>query len=162
MCRLDFHLVQLFFVCMPSLAVYLVAQYARHEMRKMEKELEEKKKAEEEAKAKEMTLNAEEEKECDLELLQVKQRLDALEETLREIGVEKKKTTNSNITTNQDVVNENKGTKKNGPGKVEGISEENNSAANDSPKQSLPSSCHGKVNSPPTTHASLQDSKGKT
>ncbi|XP_047942579.1 uncharacterized protein LOC125189336 [Salvia hispanica] len=26
---LDFHLVQLFFACLPSLAVYLVAQYAR-------------------------------------------------------------------------------------------------------------------------------------
>ncbi|KAL4584606.1 hypothetical protein LXL04_009210 [Taraxacum kok-saghyz] len=37
---LDFHLVQLFFVCLPSLAVYLVAQYARHEMKKMDAELE--------------------------------------------------------------------------------------------------------------------------
>ncbi|WVZ55096.1 hypothetical protein U9M48_005805 [Paspalum notatum var. saurae] len=33
---LDFHLVQLFFVCMPSLAVYLVAQYARREIKRME------------------------------------------------------------------------------------------------------------------------------
>ncbi|XP_077250231.1 uncharacterized protein LOC143889769 isoform X4 [Tasmannia lanceolata] len=33
---LDFHLVQLFFVCMPSLAVYLVAQYARYEIKRME------------------------------------------------------------------------------------------------------------------------------
>ncbi|KAF5793132.1 hypothetical protein HanXRQr2_Chr09g0414011 [Helianthus annuus] len=33
---LDFHLVQLFFVCLPSLDVYLVAQYARHEMKKMD------------------------------------------------------------------------------------------------------------------------------
>nr|DAD27349.1 TPA_asm: hypothetical protein HUJ06_028817 [Nelumbo nucifera] len=33
---LDFHLVQLFFACMPSLAVYLVAQYARYEIRRME------------------------------------------------------------------------------------------------------------------------------
>ncbi|CAA6672267.1 unnamed protein product [Spirodela intermedia] len=32
----DFHLVQLFFACMPSLAVYLVAQYARYEIRRME------------------------------------------------------------------------------------------------------------------------------
>ncbi|CAH1444185.1 unnamed protein product [Lactuca virosa] len=38
--RLDFHLVQLFFVCLPSLAVYLVAQYARDEMKKMDAELE--------------------------------------------------------------------------------------------------------------------------
>lgn len=33
---LDFHLVQLFFACLPSLAVYLVAQYARSEIRRME------------------------------------------------------------------------------------------------------------------------------
>ncbi|KAG5008781.1 hypothetical protein JHK87_017296 [Glycine soja] len=32
----DFHLVQFFFACLPSVAVYLVAQYARYEMRKME------------------------------------------------------------------------------------------------------------------------------
>lgn len=32
----DFHLVQFFFACMPSLAVYLVAQYARYEIRRME------------------------------------------------------------------------------------------------------------------------------
>ncbi|KAI5351058.1 hypothetical protein L3X38_003949 [Prunus dulcis] len=44
---LDFHLAQLFFACMPSLAVYLVAQYARYEIRRMEAELEEKKKKEE-------------------------------------------------------------------------------------------------------------------
>uniref|UniRef100_A0A7N2LN91 Uncharacterized protein n=1 Tax=Quercus lobata TaxID=97700 RepID=A0A7N2LN91_QUELO len=36
MVQIDFHLVQLFFACMPSLAVYLVAQYARYDMRKME------------------------------------------------------------------------------------------------------------------------------
>ncbi|KAL5160469.1 hypothetical protein HKD37_07G017963 [Glycine soja] len=34
----DFHLVQFFFACLPSVAVYLVAQYARYEMRKMEVE----------------------------------------------------------------------------------------------------------------------------
>ncbi|KAM7480289.1 hypothetical protein LguiA_028502 [Lonicera macranthoides] len=60
---IDFHLVQLFFVCMPSLVVYLVAQYARCEMRRMEAELEVKKQAEEEAKAKEMELKEAEEKE---------------------------------------------------------------------------------------------------
>ncbi|KAJ4957530.1 hypothetical protein NE237_024641 [Protea cynaroides] len=90
---LDFHLVQLFFVCMPSLAVYLVAQYARHEIRRMEAEVELKKKQEEE-KAKEIELKAVEEKEefgSDPELLKVKVRLDALEETLKEIVVETKK-----------------------------------------------------------------------
>lgn len=91
---IDFHLVQLFFACMPSLAVYLVAQYARYEMRKMEAELELKKKqAEEEAeKAKELELIVEE-KEAGIvpELLDVKVRLEALESTVKEIVVESKK-----------------------------------------------------------------------
>lgn len=89
---LDFHLVQLFFALMPPLAVYLVAQYARYEMRKMEAELEQKKKAEEEEKAKEMEKLAEEKgQESDPELLKVKERLEALEETVKEIVVETKK-----------------------------------------------------------------------
>ncbi|OVA05538.1 hypothetical protein BVC80_447g9 [Macleaya cordata] len=92
---LDFHLVQLFFACMPSLAVYLVAQYARYEIRRMEAEVEVKKKqAEEEEKAKEMEANALKESEAaesDPELLQVKVRLDALEEVVKEIVVESKK-----------------------------------------------------------------------
>ncbi|KZV30077.1 hypothetical protein F511_17299 [Dorcoceras hygrometricum] len=85
---LDFHLVQLFFVCLPSLAVYLVAQYARSEMRKMDAELELKKQAEFEAKAKEMELKAAEEKAAaasDPRLLEVKERLAKLEEEVREI-----------------------------------------------------------------------------
>ncbi|KAM1804201.1 hypothetical protein ACFX12_030098 [Malus domestica] len=43
---LDFHLVQLFFCCLPSLAVCLGAQYARYEITRMEAELEKKKKKE--------------------------------------------------------------------------------------------------------------------
>ncbi|CAO2834537.1 unnamed protein product [Amaranthus hypochondriacus] len=92
---LDFHLVQLFFALMPSLAVYLVAQYARHEMRKMDADLEQKKKAEEEQRVKEVEAaiakekKAEEEKE--VELLKVKERLDVLEGTLKDIVVETKK-----------------------------------------------------------------------
>ncbi|XP_043699448.1 uncharacterized protein LOC122650186 [Telopea speciosissima] len=95
---LDFHLVQLFFACMPSLAVFLVAQYARYEIRRMEAEVELKKKQEEE-KAKEMELNVTEENEevdSDPELLKVKVRLDALEETLKEIIVETKKLSSGN------------------------------------------------------------------
>ncbi|OVA18481.1 hypothetical protein BVC80_1833g163 [Macleaya cordata] len=92
---LDFHLVQLFFVCMPSLAVYLVAQYARYEIRRMEAEVEQKKKkTEEEEKAKEMEANAlkeSEEAESDAELFKVKVRLEALEEAVKEIVVESKK-----------------------------------------------------------------------
>ncbi|THU71848.1 hypothetical protein C4D60_Mb04t05850 [Musa balbisiana] len=60
---LDFHLVQLFFACLPSLAVYLVAQYARYEIRRMEAELEDKKKQDEEKqKAKEAEMSNDEEK----------------------------------------------------------------------------------------------------
>ncbi|GMH15895.1 hypothetical protein Nepgr_017736 [Nepenthes gracilis] len=97
---IDFHLVQLFFVCMPSLAVYLVAQYARYEMRKMEAELELKKKAEEEEKEREKEASAAEKERMgtDPELLQVKERLEALEEKVKEIAVEAKKRPADNIT----------------------------------------------------------------
>lgn len=88
---LDFHLVQLFFVCMPSLAVYLVAQYARYEMRRMDAELEVKKKeAEEKAKEKEEAAAKEKEGQSDSELLEVKERLHALEKTVNEIAAETK------------------------------------------------------------------------
>ncbi|OWM83118.1 uncharacterized protein LOC116198071 [Punica granatum] len=90
----DFHLVQFFFACMPSLAVYLVAQYARYEMRKMEAEQEEKKKQqEEEEKAKAVELEAaEQEKEAGAkrEIQEVKERLDKLEQTVRDVVVEAK------------------------------------------------------------------------
>ncbi|XP_060205218.1 uncharacterized protein LOC132633038 [Lycium barbarum] len=90
---LDFHLVQFFFACLPSLAVYLVAQYARYEIRRMEAEAELKKKAEEDAKAKELELMAEEEKQeaTDPQLSELKARLDKVEETIKEIVVESKK-----------------------------------------------------------------------
>ncbi|XP_019168774.1 PREDICTED: uncharacterized protein LOC109164691 [Ipomoea nil] len=90
---LDFHLVQLFFACLPSLAVYLVAQYARYEIRRMEAEVELKKQAEEEAKAKEMEEMAEVEKEeaSEPQLLELKARLDKLEEAVKEIVVESRK-----------------------------------------------------------------------
>ncbi|KAJ4718607.1 Stress response NST1-like protein [Melia azedarach] len=101
---IDFHLVQLFFACMPSLAVYLVAQYARYEMRRMEAELEqkktlvEKKKQEEEEKAKELELKeAEEKAKSNPELLEVKKRLGKLEEAVNEIVVESKKQTSKNL-----------------------------------------------------------------
>ncbi|XVF74842.1 hypothetical protein PTKIN_Ptkin13bG0143400 [Pterospermum kingtungense] len=108
---LDFHLVQLFFACMPSLAVYLVAQYARYEMRKMEAELEEKKKQEEEAKGKqeeEEKKKKQEEKAkqteqiaTDPELLEVKMRLGKLEEAVKEIVVESKKQSVGSATKSQ-------------------------------------------------------------
>ncbi|KAL6504631.1 hypothetical protein OROHE_023389 [Orobanche hederae] len=92
--KLDFHLVQLFFVCLPSLAVYLVAQYARGEMRKMDAELEKKKQAEFEAQAKEMELKA-----SNPELLEVKERLDKLEVAIKEIVVKSKKQLNAAVKT---------------------------------------------------------------
>lgn len=90
---LDFHLVQFFFACMPSLAVYLVAQYARYEIRRMEAELEVKKKGEEEAKAKEDEAKASEEtkENSNPDLFEVKERLGKLEEAVNEIVVESKK-----------------------------------------------------------------------
>ncbi|XP_064959094.1 uncharacterized protein LOC135609602 isoform X2 [Musa acuminata AAA Group] len=99
---LDFHLVQLFFACLPSLAVYLVAQYARYEIRRMEAELEEKKKQDEEKqKAKEAEMSNDEEK-SEAELSKVKARLDALEEAVKEIADEKKKIPTSKLSKDQD------------------------------------------------------------
>ncbi|KAJ6934277.1 hypothetical protein NC651_009345 [Populus alba x Populus x berolinensis] len=98
---IDFHLVQLFFTCLPSLAVYLVAQYARHEMKKMDAELDKKKKEEEE-KAKEEELKAIEEKaQSESELLEVKERLGKLEEVVKEIAVESKKQSGGSVTKTQ-------------------------------------------------------------
>ncbi|CAK9324536.1 unnamed protein product [Citrullus colocynthis] len=100
---IDFHLVQLFFACMPSLAVYLVAQYARYEMRKMEADLELKKKKEEEEKAKQIELEGTEEiHEKNPELQEVKTRLDKLEETINEIAVESRKQSGIGITKNSE------------------------------------------------------------
>ncbi|KAL6539093.1 hypothetical protein OROGR_011742 [Orobanche gracilis] len=102
---LDFHLVQLFFVCLPSLAVYLVAQYARSEMIKMDAELEKKKQAEFEAQAKEMELKAAEEKAAaasNPELSEVKERLDKLEVAIKEIVVESKKQLSAAVKTRQE------------------------------------------------------------
>ncbi|XP_051113470.1 uncharacterized protein LOC127239393 [Andrographis paniculata] len=103
---LDFHLVQLFFVCLPSLAVYLVAQYARSEMRRMDAELEKKKQAEFEAQAKEMELKAAKEKEkmeSNPQLLEVKERLNKLEERVKEIVEVAKKQPSKSVTDGQEV-----------------------------------------------------------
>lgn len=83
---LDFHLVQLFFVCLPSLAVYLVAQYARHEMKKMDAQLE-KMKIEE---AKKVKAAEEDVMKSNPQLLEVKERLDSLEKTVKEMVTESK------------------------------------------------------------------------
>ncbi|KAG6510258.1 hypothetical protein ZIOFF_028267 [Zingiber officinale] len=118
----DFHLVQFFFACLPSLAVFLVAQYARcspsdwrlsfefpaehnfYHMLYMNNilslsldtlpELEEKKKKEEEQKEKEIELGNNEEQ-PEEELSKVIARLDALEETVKVIANEKAKVPSS-------------------------------------------------------------------
>ncbi|KAM0033352.1 hypothetical protein Hdeb2414_s0016g00485211 [Helianthus debilis subsp. tardiflorus] len=90
---LDFHLVQLFFVCLPSLAVYLVAQYARHEMKKMDAELE-KRRIEE---SKKIKATEEEVLKSNPQLLEVKERLDSLEKTVKEIVTESKNQRNMKV-----------------------------------------------------------------
>ncbi|CAN1814462.1 hypothetical protein LINPERHAP1_LOCUS27132 [Linum perenne] len=90
--RLDFHLVQLFFVCLPSLAVYLVAMYARREMEKFEMDFQQKKKKEEETKTKEAEQKANEvEAKSNAALSEVKARLEQLEVAVKEIVVDKNK-----------------------------------------------------------------------
>ncbi|KAJ4791990.1 stress response NST1-like protein [Rhynchospora pubera] len=92
----DFHLVQFFFACLPSLAVFLLAQYARREMKKFDEELEvkNKNKAEDEQKAKHAELESLE-KDSDKKLSKVMERLDAIEEAVKEIVHEKSKSANS-------------------------------------------------------------------
>ncbi|XP_020204008.1 uncharacterized protein LOC109789460 [Cajanus cajan] len=107
----DFHLVQFFFACLPSLAVYLVAQYAHYEMRKMEVDVAQKRKLKEEEEAKEREkereLNPPEEK-SDPQLSEVKVRLEKLEEVVKEIVVETKKQSSSNLAKNQVTIDEKK------------------------------------------------------
>ncbi|KAK6263752.1 hypothetical protein QUC31_011888 [Theobroma cacao] len=175
---IDFHLVQLFFACMPSLAVYLVAQYARYEMRKMEAELEEKKKQEEEAKkkqeeeeekkkqkeeekAKEMELIATEHNKggTDTELLEVKVRLGKLEEAVKEIVVESKKQSAGSITKSQQNASE--------PGEAKRTSESSSTLGQDKlakqkSTEQTPSFDQGKVRSAaPVSDASQKDQKGE-
>lgn len=103
---LDFHLVQLFFACMPSLAVYLVAQYARYEIKRMEAEVEMKKKqAEEEENAKLMESKTTEEEGSASELTKMEVRLVALEETVKEIADGTKKLSGGSIKRDQDSSN---------------------------------------------------------
>lgn len=146
---IDFHLVQLFFVLMPSFAVYLVAQYARYEMRKMDAELELKRKAEEENKAKELELSATEEKEkgSDPELSNVKERLEKLEEAIKEIAVESKKQYVTSISKNLEGGTEKKQTE---PNNTQRRPEASNSASQERVN-----------NSAPVADTSQQDQRGK-
>ncbi|CAO2201296.1 unnamed protein product [Urochloa humidicola] len=101
---LDFHLVQLFFVCMPSLAVYLVAKYARREIKRMEAEAEEKRKKDEELE-KQKQLEEESAKEnTDSKLSKVLDRLDTLEGVVKEIVDDKMKVPSADLHTKEEVV----------------------------------------------------------
>ncbi|CAH8330153.1 unnamed protein product [Eruca vesicaria subsp. sativa] len=92
---LDWHIVQFIIVCMPSLAVYLVAQYARRKMKIMDAELGEKKKKEDEKKEKEEAEKKAIEEEAATksqdELMEMKKRLEKMEETIKEIALDAKK-----------------------------------------------------------------------
>ncbi|KAL4558230.1 hypothetical protein LXL04_036428 [Taraxacum kok-saghyz] len=103
---LDFHLVQLFFVFLPSLAVYLVAQYARHEMKKMDAELEKRQMED----AKKMKLKDEEVLGTNPQLLEVKERLESLEKTVKVIVMESK--VQPSVKVSDENENENEGEKK--------------------------------------------------
>ncbi|CAE5964759.1 unnamed protein product [Arabidopsis arenosa] len=91
----DWHVVQFIIVCLPSVAVYLVAQYARRKMKIMDAELGEKKRKEEEKKEKEeaeqKALEVEAATKSHEELMEMKQRLGKIEETIKEIVLETKK-----------------------------------------------------------------------
>ncbi|GMI75197.1 hypothetical protein HRI_001189000 [Hibiscus trionum] len=160
---MDFHLVQLFFACMPSLAVYLVAQYARYEMRKMEAELEEKKKLEEEAKRKQEEGEKDKEGEeiaTDPELVEVKVRLGKLEEALKEIADGSKKQSAVSVTKTQQIASE--------PGEDRSKSEsssgsvEQDKVTKQKPIQQIPNADPGKAKSAsPVSDASRKDEKGE-
>ncbi|PAN34893.1 hypothetical protein PAHAL_6G111700 [Panicum hallii] len=100
--RLDFHLVQLFFVCMPSLAVYLVAQYARREIKRMEAEAEEKRKKDEELE-KQKQLDESTNEDSGSKLSKVLDRLDTLEGVVKEIVDDKTKVPPADLHTKEEV-----------------------------------------------------------
>ncbi|KAL6598988.1 hypothetical protein ACP70R_045852 [Stipagrostis hirtigluma subsp. patula] len=101
---LDFHLVQLFFVCMPSLAVYLVAQYARREIKRMEAEAEEKRKKEEELEKQKQLEEYSAKEDADSKLSDVLVRLDSLEGVVKEIVDDKRKVSSPDLHTKEEVV----------------------------------------------------------
>ncbi|ESQ27112.1 hypothetical protein EUTSA_v10019105mg [Eutrema salsugineum] len=103
---LDWHVVQFIIVCLPSVAVYLVAQYARHKMKIMDAELGEKKREEDEKKEKEeaekQALEEEAATKSQEELMEMKKRLGKIEETIKEIVLETKKSSGNTQTKTQD------------------------------------------------------------
>ncbi|CAG7903226.1 hypothetical protein HID58_026773 [Brassica napus] len=103
---LDWHVVQFIIVCLPSLAVYLVAQYARRKMKIMDAELGGKKRKEEEKKEKEeaekRALEEAEATKSQEGLMEMKKRLGKIEETIKEVVLEAKKPSGNGPTKTQD------------------------------------------------------------
>ncbi|KAJ9178949.1 hypothetical protein P3X46_010791 [Hevea brasiliensis] len=134
----------------------------------MDEELELKKKKEEEEKAKEMELKAIEEKEArsNPELLEVKVRLDKLEEAVKEIVVDSKKQSTDNATKNQEDSSKKKHIAPTESGDVQSKSEPSKSTEKDllsKQKSTGPASDKGKVTGlAPTPGASQQDQNRKT
>ncbi|CAN8233520.1 unnamed protein product [Cochlearia groenlandica] len=102
----DWHVVQFIIVCLPSVAVYLVAQYARRKMKIMDAELGEKQRKEEEKKVKEeaeqKALEEAKATKSQEELMDMKRRLGRIEETIKEIVLETNKTSGNAPTKTQE------------------------------------------------------------
>lgn len=149
---LDFHLVQLFFVCMPSLAVYLVAQYARREIKRMEAEAEAKRKKNEEQE-KQKQLEADSIKEdADSKLATVLVRLDTLEGVVKEIADDKMRSSALDLSTKKEAL-------KKGETSSPDEASASKSDTSDSQLASVKSKdIKGATNAPP--NATQQDSKG--
>ncbi|KFK42452.1 hypothetical protein AALP_AA2G258600 [Arabis alpina] len=102
----DWHVVQFIIVCLPSVAVYFVAQYSRRKMRMMDAELGEKQRKEEEKKAKEeaerKALEEEAAAKSHEELMEMKERLGKMEEAIKEIVLVTKKPSGNTPTKTQE------------------------------------------------------------
>ncbi|CAL4940863.1 unnamed protein product [Urochloa decumbens] len=126
---LDFHLVQLFFVCMPSLAVYLVAQYARREIKRMEAEAEERKKKDEELEKQKQLEEESAKEDADSKLSKVLDRLDTLEGVVKEIVDDKRKVPSADLNSKEEASDLKSRASDTQPATV--MSKDTNCAAND-------------------------------
>ncbi|KAL5072400.1 hypothetical protein RYX36_011384, partial [Vicia faba] len=115
--------------------VYLKAQYARYEIRTMEAacfDVEQKRKKKEEGEEakeieKELELNPPEEKEANSQLSEVNERVDKLEETVKEIVIVTKKQSLNTVYTNQVIGDEKKPLNSSAPMNTSGGKDNSNS-----------------------------------
>ncbi|XP_062193044.1 uncharacterized protein LOC133896452 [Phragmites australis] len=148
---LDFHLVQLFFVCMPSLAVYLVAQYARREIKRMEAEAEEKRKTDEELEKQKQLEEESAKEDADSKLSKVLLRLYTLEGVVKEFVDDKGKISSSDLHTKEEVAKNSETS----PGKASYLK---SSASDSQPVTVKSKDINGVANAP--TNATQPTSKG--